>query len=163
MNIVLIGMPGSGKSTIGGEVARILGRELVDVDNLIIEAAGISIPEIFKRYGEAEFRRYEREQILAASKVKDCVIALGGGAVKDKNNYYPLHETGRIYQLKRDLSLLPTDGRPISQSMNLADLYEQRKAMYEFFRDSEIDNNRTPREAAEDIIREFQAFMKTKG
>lgn len=144
MNIVLIGMPGSGKSTLGGEVARLLERELIDIDNIIVQSAGMSIPEIFSRYGEAEFRRYEREKICEASRQKDCVTATGGGVVKDRNNYYPLHETGRIYQIKRALSLLPSDGRPISQSMSLEKLYEERKPMYKFFRDAKIDNNRTP-------------------
>lgn len=156
MNIVLIGMPGSGKTTIGAEIARILGREFIDVDAVIVKETGMPVSEIFAKYGEAGFRRYEREQTFAASRKYDCVIATGGGVVKDANNYYPLHETGRIYQIKRDISLLPTEGRPLSQANNLEAMYEQRKPMYRFFRDAKIENDATPHDAAEAIIRDFR-------
>lgn len=162
MNIVLIGMPGSGKSTLGEELAKMLGRELVDIDNMIVKAVGMSIPEIFSQYGEPVFRQYEHEQVFAVSRKDNCVIATGGGVVKDRNNYYPLHETGRIYQIKRALSLLPTDGRPISQANSLEAIYNSRKEMYKYFRDAQIDNNRTPEEAALDIIDEFKSFMKSR-
>lgn len=162
MNIVLIGMPGSGKTTLGTELSKLTGRELIDIDNLVIKAAGMSIPEIFSQYGESVFRQYEREQVFAASRKDNCIIATGGGVVKDRNNYYPLHETGRIYQIKRALSLLPTDGRPLSQANKLETLYQERKEMYKYFRDAQVDNNRTPEEAALDILDEFKAYMKTK-
>ncbi len=158
MNIVLIGMPGSGKTTIGTEIANLMGRKFIDVDVTIIEEAGMSIPDIFAKYGESTFRRYEREQTLKASRKNNCVIATGGGVVKDRKNYYPLHETSYICQIFRDISLLPKDGRPLSQANNLEVMYQQRKHMYEFFRDNIVNNDKNPNSVAKIIIEDFKTF-----
>ena len=160
MNIVLIGMPGSGKTTIGTEIARLMGRNFIDIDFEIIKSAGMSIPEIFAEYGEAGFRRYERTQTFRASRKHDCVIATGGGVVKDRKNYSPLHQNGYICHIYRCLSLLPTDGRPLSQANSLESMYEQRKPMYEFFRDFFVNNDRSPLDAAQNIIDEFKIFSR---
>ena len=162
MNIVLIGMPGSGKTTIGNEIARLTGRRFIDVDLEIIQAAGISIPEIFAKHGEKVFRQYEREQTLIVSRNNDCVIATGGGVVKDKNNYFPLHENGYICHIFRELSLLPSDGRPLSQANDIRIMYEQRKPLYKFFRDAFILNDKTPLDAAKNIIEEFNNFRSVQ-
>ena len=98
-NIVLRGMPGCGKTTIGGEIARITGRELLDTDEIIVKNAGISIPDIFEKYGEARFRELEREAVSEAGKLGGKIITTGGGAVKDIRNLAPLRQNGRIYHI----------------------------------------------------------------
>ena len=140
-NIVLIGMPGCGKSTIGKALAERLNRNFVDADAEIVRLAGKSIPEIFAEDGEAVFRDYESQVLSDLGKRSCLVIATGGGCVTKQRNYRLLHQNSTIFWLKRDLTLLPTDGRPLSQSNKLADLYEVRRPMYESFADCIIDNN----------------------
>lgn len=113
-NLVLVGMPGCGKTTVGEVLAELTGREAIDLDQRIVEKAGCSIPEIFAREGEAAFRTLEREVTAEVGKLSGKIILTGGGVVKDRRNYAPLHQNGRIYQLVRDLNALPTDGRPLS-------------------------------------------------
>ena len=154
-NIVLIGMPGSGKTTVGRALAALTGREAVDIDERVAARAGCSIPELFAREGEAAFRALEREETARAGMESGKIILTGGGVVKDARNYAPLHQNGRIYHLLRDLSLLPTDGRPISQATAPAALWNERAPLYAAFRDLQIENNGTPEETAEKIWREF--------
>jgi len=154
-NIVLIGMPGCGKSSVGAKLAELTGREAVDLDALIAEKAGMPIPEIFARQGEAAFRALEREVTAEAGKQSGKIILTGGGVVKDERNYAPLHQNGRIYHLLRDLDRLPTDGRPLSQTTNLTTMWEERRPMYERFRDAAIDNNGSMEETVNMIWREF--------
>jgi len=154
-NIVLIGMPGSGKTTVGQALAALTGREAIDVDQRIAERAGKSIPEIFAQEGEEAFRALERQETAEAGKLSGKIILTGGGVVKDVRNYASLHQNGRIYHLLRELALLPTEGRPVSQSTALADLWTQRKPMYEAFRDVLIENSGSVEETAQKIWREF--------
>jgi shikimate dehydrogenase len=154
-NIVLIGMPGCGKTTVGQALARISGREAIDLDACIVEKAGCSIPEIFARDGEAVFRALEREVTAEVGKLSGKIILTGGGVVKDMRNYAPLHQNGRIYHLMRALDTLPTDGRPLSQTTALTALWEERKALYEAFRDEVIDNNGAVEDTAAAIWRDF--------
>ncbi|WP_298033436.1 shikimate kinase [uncultured Dysosmobacter sp.] len=154
-NIVLIGMPGSGKSTVGQALAELTGREAIDVDQRIAETAGRSIPEIFAQGGEAAFRALEREATAEAGKLSGKIILTGGGVVKDLRNYASLHQNGRIYHLIRDLTLLPTDGRPLSQGADLAAMWAERGPMYARFRDTVIDNNGTVADTAAAIWRDF--------
>ena len=143
-NIVLIGMPGCGKSTTGKLLAEHLGKRFVDADDAIIARAGMSIPEIFSRDGEAGFRALETEILAELGKQAGLVIATGGGCVTQEHNYDLLHQNGRIIWLRRDIDALPTDGRPLSQTGKLADMYAVRKPMYARFADHEIDNNHSP-------------------
>lgn len=156
-NIVLIGMPGSGKSSVGEALAALSGRETADMDALIAEKAGCSIPEIFARGGETEFRRFEREVAQEAGKLSGKIILTGGGVVKDHRNYAPLHQNGRIYHLMRDLDILPTDGRPLSQGADLHAMWAERAPMYASFRDVTIENSGTIEETAAEIWRDFCA------
>ena len=154
-NIVLVGMPGSGKTTVGQALAELTGREAVDVDQRIVARAGCSIPEIFARDGEETFRALEREETAKAGKLSGKIILTGGGVIMDARNYAPLHQNGRIYHLIRDLDILPTDGRPVSQSTDLHALWEKRAPFYARFRDAAIDNSGTVEATAAAIWRDF--------
>ena len=156
-NIVLIGMPGSGKSTVGHALEALTGREAVDIDRRISRRAGKTIPEIFASDGEAAFRELERAEIADAGRETGKILIAGGGAVKDERNYASLRQNGRVYHIIRDLSLLPTAGRPLSQQTPPAQLWEERKALYARFRDVEIDNNGEIQDAAKTIWRDFCA------
>ena len=154
-NIVLIGMPGSGKTTVGQALAELTGREAIDIDQRIVERAGRSIPDIFAQEGEAAFRALEREETANAGKLSGKIILTGGGVVKDPRNYGSLHQNGRIYHLVRDLNALPTDGRPLSQGADLKAMWAQRAPLYARFRDVEIDNDGSIQETADKIWRDF--------
>jgi len=154
-NIVLIGMPGCGKSTVGAALAELSGRKLIDVDIEIEKMAGCSISEIFAQNGEESFRGLEREAISAAGLESGNIIASGGGVIKDERNYSPLHQNGRIYHLERDLALLPLAGRPLSMGTNLHEMYHARLPAYRRFRDRVVDNNQPIDDTAAAIWRDF--------
>lgn len=154
-NVVLIGMPGCGKSTLGQALAELTGREAIDIDQRIEARAGCPIPQIFAEQGEAAFRTLEREVTAEVGKLSGKIILTGGGVVKDRRNYAPLHQNGRIYHLIRDLDQLPTEGRPVSQSTDLAVLWAEREPLYTAFRDAVIDNNGPVEETAKTIWRDF--------
>lgn len=152
-NIVLIGMPGCGKTTVGQLLAEKTGKQFVDADAYIEESAGISIPEIFQKEGEAGFRARETQALSQLGQRSGLVIATGGGCVTREENYPLLHQNGRICYLKRDISILPTDGRPLSQAGHLEEMYRIRKPLYERFADWCVVNDGTPEETAEAILK----------
>ncbi len=151
-NIVLIGMPGCGKSTIGALLAEKLGRTLADADEKIISLAGKSIPEIFAQDGEPTFRDWETKALTELGKQSGLVIATGGGCVTQKRNYPLLHQNGYLVWLERDCSVLPTDGRPLSQANDLGKMYAVRKPLYEAFADIRVENTGTPAETVQKIL-----------
>ena len=151
-NIVLIGMPGCGKSTIGTLLAEKLGRTLADADEKIISLAGKSIPDIFAQDGEPTFRDWETKALAELGKQSGLVIATGGGCVTQKRNYPLLHQNGYLVWLERDCSVLPTDGRPLSQANDLGKMYAARKPLYEVFADIRVENTGTPEETAQKIL-----------
>ena len=155
-NIVLIGMPGCGKSTIGNLLARKLGRKFVDADEEIIQLAGKSIPEIFAQDGEEIFREWETMALEHLGKQSGLVIATGGGCVTRQRNYPALHQNGSIVWLERDLSLLPTDGRPLSQSNRLEEMYAVRKPLYEAFADVRVANTGSPEDTVTEILSKLE-------
>lgn len=157
-NIVLIGMPGCGKTAIGSALAALLGRRFVDLDALIVEKAGKPIPDIFAQEGEAAFRELEHEIVREAGMVAGCVISTGGGVVTRQDNYAPLHQNGVIFHLVRDLALLPSDGRPVSQSTDLGLLWERREPLYAAFADRAVDNNGALEETLEQIKKELETL-----
>ena len=140
-NVVLIGMPGCGKSAIGRELSHRLGRPLLDADKQIVSEAGMSIPAIFEAEGEPGFRRRETAVLARLCKGSGAVISTGGGCVTVAENYPLLHQNGTIIWLQRDLDKLPTAGRPLSQKNSAGTLYAQRKDKYAAFADLIIDNN----------------------
>lgn len=151
-NIVLIGMPGCGKSTIGTLLAEKLGRTLADADEKIISLAGKSIPDIFAQDGEPTFRDWETKALTELGKQSGLVIATGGGCVTQKRNYPLLHQNGYLVWLERDCSVLPTDGRPLSQANDLGKMYAVRKPLYEAFADIRVENTGTPAETVQKIL-----------
>ncbi len=156
-NIVLVGMPGCGKTTVGRELAKLTGKPLVDLDGEIVRRAGKSIPEIFAQEGEKAFRDLE-SRVLAETCAKDGqVIATGGGAVLRPENQTAMRRTGRVYWLRRDLNVLPKEGRPLSQKGSLEEMYRIRKPLYEAAADFRVDNDQTAAEAAQQIWSELCA------
>ncbi len=152
-NIVLVGMPGSGKSTVGLVLSEALNRPFADIDALVVETAGRPIPAIFAEDGEEAFRRMESAAVRMAGMQSGTVIATGGGVVTRARNLAPLTQNGRIVFLRRDLDRLPTDGRPLSQAHPLTELYAVRLPLYRAFADLEVENNGTPEETVEAILR----------
>ena len=154
-NVVLIGMPGCGKSAIGRALARRLGKEFLDLDHMIAERAGKSIPSIFAREGEDAFRALESRIAREAGSRTGCVLSTGGGIVTRQENCAPLRQNGVIVHIRRDLSLLPTAGRPVSQSTDLGELWRRREPLYAAFADIVVDNEDTIEGAAERIEKEL--------
>lgn len=140
-NIVIIGMPGSGKTTVSTMLAERLGRKIFDTDTIVSEKAGMTIPEIFAAQGEAGFRKLETEATAEVGKLSGNIISTGGGVVTVADNYELLHQNGVIVWIERDTNKLARDGRPISLSSDLNELYAARLPLYERFADIKADNN----------------------
>ena len=153
-NIVLTGMPGSGKSTIGLLVAKMLSRPFVDTDKLIIEKAGMEISDIFSKYGEKYFRTLESEVVAEVSKKTGMVIATGGGAVLKKENIKNLSQNGKIFFLDRPLEqIVPTSDRPLSSDeLSLKKRFEERYDIYKGTCDERIPVDGVPEHAAKLIL-----------
>ena len=140
-NIVIIGMPGSGKTTVSTMLAEKLGRKIFDTDTIVSETAGMTIPEIFAVQGEAGLRRLETEATAEVGKLSGNIISTGGGVVTVADNYGLLHQNGVIVWIERDTNKLARDGRPISLSSDLNELYAARLPLYDRFADIKADNN----------------------
>ena len=148
-NIILIGMPGAGKSSVALALAKICGWPVYDTDTMIIKQVGKSIAEIFADEGEAIFRSLEQQMVTEATAQRNCIISCGGGAPLNADNQDKLRASGKIYWLKRSLELLAIEGRPLS--VNLDKLHEQRQPIYAALADYAIDNDGTIEDAAQRI------------
>ncbi|MBQ2764408.1 MAG: shikimate kinase [Firmicutes bacterium] len=154
-NIILIGMPGCGKTTIGKALAELTGKECIDTDTAIEQEYGATIPNIFQEQGEAYFRDLERKKIAEIGSLSGKIITTGGGAVKTKENYNALHQNGRIYFLDRAIEDLATKDRPLSIGADLNAMAQERLPLYTAFCDTTIKNNGSPEETAAEIWRDF--------
>lgn len=153
-NIVLIGMPSSGKTTIGKILSEKLNKTLVDTDSLIVDKIGMSIADYMKNHTEKEFRDIETICVKEAAKMSSVVIATGGGAILRSENVKALKQNGKLYFLKRNLELLtPTTSRPFSSDAeSLKKRYIERLPIYESVCDVCVDNNDEISLAVEAII-----------
>ena len=161
LNAVLIGMPGSGKSSVGRRLAEAMRRPFVDCDAEIERRAGKSIPRIFAEDGEPAFRALEAAVIADAGRGKGAVIATGGGAVLRGDNVRALRQNGVLILLERALEALSTDGRPLSTSLEaLRAMWAAREPKYRAAADAAVDNN-AALEAA--VASAMEAFYEAAG
>lgn len=142
-NIVLIGMPSSGKSAIGRYISKELNRSILDTDELIVKRINMPIKDYFNLYGEKAFREIETDVIKEVSKLNGVVISTGGGVILSEVNMNLLKQNGLIVFINRNLDLLkPTSSRPLSSDFNsLKKIYEERLPIYKKFSDVEIKND----------------------
>ena len=148
-------MPGSGKTTVGRELARLSGKSFVDVDEEIARAAGKPIPEIFVQEGEEAFRMLEKRILKEVCAQSGRVISTGGGVVLHMENWKTMRRTGWVYRLERRLEDLATEGRPLSKSGNLAKMEQIRGPLYRAAADAAVQNDISPEETAAKIWRDF--------
>ena len=151
-NIVLVGMPGCGKSTLARLLSKSLGKRMVDTDKEVEQNAGKAIPEIFAEQGEAAFRAMEAEAVQALGSASGLVIATGGGAVLSADNRAALRQNAVVVFLQRDLKALATQGRPLSRDRAaLESLYQTRLPLYRDIADVAVTVEGTPEETCRRI------------
>ncbi len=155
-NIVLIGMPGCGKSTAAANIARLTGRPSFDSDEITEKRAGLKPSEMIPALGEKAFRDLEHAVLEDLGKLSGAVIATGGGAVVRPENYAPLHQNGVIIWLQRPLAELSYEGRPLSLTVGVEKLYEKREALYASFADAAVKITGTPEDTAKAVIQTAQ-------
>lgn len=158
-NIVLIGMPGCGKSSIGRLLSKHTGKELIDMDDEIVKHAGITIPEIFQKYGEQYFRDLESEVAAYLGKQRNIIIATGGGAILRPENVAHLRQNAIVVHILRDINHLATKGRPLSKDINaLKEMAKVRMPLYEAAADVSYDNTIT--KSRENLVRDVLDALK---
>lgn len=159
-NLVLVGMPGCGKTTLGKALATRLGRPMADMDQEIEKECGCRIAQLFEREGEAGFRAREAEQIARYGREGGRVLVTGGGAVENPQNRENLRLNGFVVHLTRSLELLPLEGRPLSKDREaLQALWQRRAPLYAACADARVSNDTTISACADQIAEVFhEAF-----
>jgi len=157
LNIVLIGMPSCGKTTISNILSKKLNKELFDTDELIVKKIGMEIKDYMKENGEASFREIEKSVIEEVSKNNNSIISTGGGVILNEINIINLKQNGIVIFIDRDLKLLtPTISRPLTS--NYSDLkkkYDERIDLYRAYSDAIVENNKSIDEVIEKIMEVF--------
>ena len=158
-NIVLTGMPGCGKSTVGKRLSKLLGRPLLELDQMIEKKAGVHPSEIIRTQGEAAFRDLESEIVSEASMQTGCIISTGGGVILREENMRRLRANGRISFIDRPLRyILPTDDRPLSADREaLEQRFRERYPIYKATADVIVPVKGLPKTVAETIRKDFEA------
>ena len=155
-NIILVGMPGAGKTTIGKITAEKMGREFVDTDEVISQRYGMP-KDIIKTQGEATFRKIEADVFSEFSKKSSLVISTGGGIVTIPENLEKCRQNGYCVFIERKIELLETKGRPLSQGDGaIQKLYEVREPLYKAFAEGIVKNDDTPEKVADIVINKFK-------
>ena len=159
-NIILIGMPGVGKTTVGKAIGKEMGRTCIDVDQELAKEIG-DISTYITEQGEAAFREKEADMIAKLGTETGLVISTGGGCVTVPKNYAHLRQNGRIYQLTQPVEKLSTSGRVLSGGgiERLRELEETRTPMYESFAQCIVEHNRNAPETVAAILEDFEANL----
>lgn len=154
-NIVLIGMPTCGKTTLAEMIAARTGRPLVEMDDILVERLGMSIRECFERFGESCFREAETQLARDLRQKEGIVISCGGGVIKNRENMRYLSENGMVIWIDRDPSLLyPTQSRPLSADEDaVRRLYGERRHLYDMYSDIRVENNGSIGDTLEEVLK----------
>ncbi len=155
-NITLIGMPSCGKSTVGKEIARLLNKPFVDLDEEIEREEGLSIPEIFAAKGEDYFRTVETRMINKFGNDNGMVLSTGGGTPVREENRNALRRNSFVVWVNRKTENLTTKGRPVSQKEGVQSLYEKRAPIYQAVADAVVDNNGSIDQTVKEIVRLYE-------
>ena len=155
-NIVLVGMPGCGKTTVGKALAEQLNRPFFDADEEILKRTGKSAEAWIEACGEAVFRQKETEVLESLCKQSGTVIATGGGAVTVPENADILRQNSIVFFINRDVSALPVEGRPLSKATALSEMYEVRLPLYRSVCDYEIAADGSVEAVVRRILEELQ-------
>ena len=162
MNIILCGFMGSGKTVVGTELSKIMGRKFIDTDEMIEEQQGIAIKAIFAAYGEEHFRDLEHDCCKKIALMKNCIVSTGGGAMTFERNVEALKASGKVVFLDADFDVIcdrigDSSNRPLFQDKQKAKaLYDERKSKYFSAADIVIDGNMSARKTALEIASLFK-------